>query len=425
MSVAKLSLIAFLAGALVLSAAACGTDEPSQAPAAPTAIPTAIPVPIEQILGLIPDVPDSRSALTIDNLAELRAASGVGLPAADSPQDAVSTYVMDLTVGNHERGGRQIHDGRQWLSGIHPYSDQVTTFPYMGFDARNVDQLALFGSERQAREVLLGSYDPEVTAQRLAACAECEQPETVEHSGAEYLAWGEDLAQNLRMQLKSPAFDHLGRGGRIWVAGGSAARTLATAYMEEIIDAALDQAPSLLDDLDYRLAAQTLADRGAVTATFSSADHSFDAVYEQVSRVLASDAFPVTPDELAAQLSKEPLLLPFKVAAVGTSFESGESGRTITTLVLVHESEEDAKESFGRLRQRIAAVDVPFSQVGTGKGGPVIGDAHPWAEEFDGFDVSAEGRTVVASLLADRSFELRLLALPDSVRSMSPLVITE
>ena len=110
---------------------------------------------------------------------------------------------------------------------------------------------------------------------------------------------------------------------------------------------------------------------------------------------------------------------------MGTSFESGESGRTITTLVLVHESEEDAKESLGRLRQRVTAVDVPFSQVETGKGGPVIGDAHPWADEFDGFDVSAEGRAVVTSFLADRSFELRLLTLPDSARSMTPLVITE
>ena len=129
MSVAKLSLIAFLAGALVLSAAACGTDEPSQAPVAPTAIPTAVPVPMEQILGLIPDVPDSRSALTINDLAELRAATGVALPAADSSLDAVSTYVMDLMVGNHEKGGRQVSDGRQWLSGFHPYSDEVTTFP--------------------------------------------------------------------------------------------------------------------------------------------------------------------------------------------------------------------------------------------------------------------------------------------------------
>jgi len=401
--------------------AACGTEEPSQAPVEPTPI----PVPIERILGLVPDVPDSRSALTINDLAELRAATGVELPAADSSLNAVSKYVMDLTVGNHEEGGRQIHDGRQWLSGFHAYSTEVTTFPYMGFDARNVEQVAVFGAKLGVREVLLGSYDPEVTAQQLAACAECEQPETVEHSGAEYLSWGQDFAQNMRLRLTPPAFDHLGRGGRIRVAGGSAARTLATAHMEEIIDAALDQAPSLLDDLDYRLAAQTLAGRGAVTATFSSAGHSFDAVYERVSRVLASDAFPVTPDELAAQLSRAPLLLPFKVAAVGTSFESGESGRTITTLVLVHASEEDAKESFGRLRQRIAAVDVPFSQVVSGKGGPVIGDAHPWAEEFDEFNVSTEGRTVVASFLADRSFELRLLSLPDPIFSFTPLVITE
>ena len=401
--------------------AACGTDKPSQAPVAPTAIPG----PMEQILGLVPDVPDSRSALTVNDLAGLRAATGVELPAADSSRDAVSKYVMDLAVGNNEKGGRQIHDGRQWLSGFHAYSDQVTTFPYMGFDARNVEQVAVFGAKLGVREVLLGSYDPEVTAGQLAACAECEQPETAEHSGAEYLSWEQDFAQNLRMQLKPPAFDFLGRGGRIWVADGSAARTLATAHMEEIIDAALDQAPSLLDDLDYRLAAQTLANRGAVTATFSSADHSFDAVYQQVSRILASPAVPVTPDELAAQLSMEPLLLSFKVAAVGTSFESDESGRTITTLVLVHESEEEAEENARRLRQRIETLDVPLAQAMQSRGGTVIGDAHPWAEEFDEFEVSTEGRTAVASFLADRSFELRLLCLPDPIFSFTPLVITE
>ncbi|NQU96026.1 MAG: hypothetical protein HQ548_00090, partial [Chloroflexi bacterium] len=165
--------------------------------------------------------------------------------------------------------------------------------------------------------------------------------------------------------------------------------------------------------------------RGAVTATFSSSSQSFDTVYEQVSRVLASDAFPVTPEELAAQLSMAPLLLPFEVAAVGTSLAPDESGRTTTTLVLVHESEEEAEENARRLRQRIESVDVPFSQVETGKGGPVIGDAHPWAEEFDEFEVSTEGRTAIASFLADRSFELRLLCLPDRVLSMTPLVITE
>lgn len=401
--------------------AACGTDEPAQAPVTPTAV----PVPMERILGLVPDVPDSRSALTVNDLAGLRAATDVELPASDSSLDAVSRYVTDLMVGNHEKGGRQIPDGRQWLSGFHSYSDQVTTFPYMGFDARNVDQVALFGTELRVREVLLGGYDPEVTARRLAACAECEQPETPEHSGAEYLSWGQDSAQNQRARLKPPAFDHLGRGGRIWVAGGSAARTLATAHMEEIIDAALDQAPSLLDDLDYRLAARALANRGAVTATFSSTDHSFDTVYQQVSRVLASDAFPVTPDELADQLSMAPLLLPFEVAAVGTSFESDESGRTTTVLVLVHESAEEAEEGARRLRERIESVDVPFSQVVSGKEGPVIGDAHPWAEDFDEFEVSTEGRAVVASFQAGRSFELRLLSLPDSIQSMSPLVITE
>ncbi len=400
---------------------ACGTDEPAQAPVAPTAVPT----PIERILALGPDVPDSRSALTVNDLAGLRTATGIGLPASDGSLGAISTYVMDLVVGSNQKGGRQIHDGRQWLSGFHPYSDQVTTFPYLGFDARNAEQVALFGTELRVREVLLGSYDPEVTAQRLAACAECEQPETAEYSGTGYLSWGQDLAQNMRARLEPPAFDHLGRGGRIWVADGSAVRTLVTAHMEEIIDAALDRAPSLFDDPDYRLAARTLADRGGVTATFSSAGHSFDAVYEQVSRVLASDAFPVTPEELADQLSMAPLLLPFEVAAVGTSLAPGESGRTTTVLVLVHELEEEAEDGARRLRERIENVDVPFSQVETGKGGPVIGDAHPWAEEFDDFEVSTEGRAVVASFQAGRSFELRLLSLPDSIQSMSPLVITE
>ena len=62
----------------------------------------------------------------------------------------------------------------------------------------------------------------------IADCAECPEPEILEHAGIEFYSWGEELKLSIDRSLQPPAFDLLGRGSRIAVLDSLVLRTVET-----------------------------------------------------------------------------------------------------------------------------------------------------------------------------------------------------
>lgn len=359
------------------------------------------------MLGRIPDNGDSRQAVRIIDIAKIRDELGIVAPGPDATSEDVLEYLTTLYVDSKAELGASINS-RAWLSGLNSYADQIHELTYrtLGLDVRNVDQIGIFGDdEGHARELLLGSYSPGVTAERLADCDDCIPHDIVEYSNTEYYAWGEDFRNNLRERLSPPAHDGLGRGGRIYIDEGFVARTLANEYIEQIIDTSAGEQPSLFDDPAYVLAAKILAEHGAITARFTGRVNTVESSLEQMEDVWANGLFKVTTiEEIEEQFSVAHLLLPWEVAVVGTVPPTSEDAPFNTYAVLVHSNEEDAAKNFDRLTQRIEQDTflfgdiVPNDSFDLNNGKP---EAATWGEYFNDYEVSIEGKAVIVWVTAE------------------------
>ena len=114
-------------------------------------------------------------------------------------------------------------------------------------------------------DVIRGRFDPQATDKALESCSECETPSREEYGGVSYYSWGEDYADNLQLRFAPPAFDEIGRGGRIAVLDEYVFRTLGASDMEALIDASLNEGASLADVEEFRLLAGGMSRLGAYT----------------------------------------------------------------------------------------------------------------------------------------------------------------
>jgi hypothetical protein len=173
-----------------------------------------------------------------------------------------------------------------------------------------------------------------------------------EHSGTEYYAWGEDFRQHLRIRHEAPAFDDLGRGGRLTASSRYVLRTLWNEGMERMLDAAAGKSPSLADNEDFALIARALDAKQAVSAYVTDCNLSRARVnawldgLSAAGRSVASSRWEPP--------STEVLLAPYRVYAIASAYDDG----PVTILLLVHETSELAEANIERLRQRLERVRV-------------------------------------------------------------------
>ncbi len=154
-----------------------------------------------------------------------------------------------------------------WLSGFtHEFMAQLEQRKYPGFGFGDVDQSILVGDPPYILEAVTGRLDLELTESSLAPCIECPEAEIYEHLGIEFYSWGEDFETDLDKKLQPPAFDQLGRGGRIAVLDSIVFRTLRTAGMRALIDTYHGHGDSLADDPALALAAGELQSLGVYSA---------------------------------------------------------------------------------------------------------------------------------------------------------------
>ena len=377
---------------LVVFLTACG---PSDRASFPTEVPaTAAPSPeislFEELLGTIPDTLDTRKSVMINNYAALREI----LAMPPSGPDAGLPALVEYLYQNLDRPDKTAMTPGPFISGIHQEGGLNPRREYLAFDGRNVDQSVESGVAPAILEVAWGRFDPPATAQALASCTECPQPDTETYNDVLFYSWGEDGEGKLRDRRNPPAFDFLGRGGRIAVTNDYVYRTIETPGMKKLIDSRNGGRDTLADVEEFSLLAQAMSRLDTYTAFFSNQTYKVSTAPDQ-SSAFDPEVFRTFPDvyesklrvyeNLKEEIGDSTLLLPYLAFSTGAGKD--DIGPYVA-LALVHSDMESAEENAERLRNRIAeSSDYPKLQV--------------WKDALEESTFRVEGRVLSAMMRGD------------------------
>ena len=229
---------------------------------------------------------------------------------------------------------------------------------------------------------MLGNFEPAATDAALENCVDlvpdCASPVRKSHNGVSFYSWGENLGLNLQKRFSPPAFDQYVRGGRITIQDTHVFYTVETPGMNGLIEASLQQRPSLLDVPAFRLLAGAMSQL-ETHASFLSDQSMF---VEETITVLAENASQEMVERIRAQFPPGSGLRPYQAFATGQGTD--EDGPYMA-LALVHANAETAEENVIRLPQRINETSSFMTQM-------------LWAEMIDKIDVRADGRVLLAKL---------------------------
>ena len=194
-----LALVVFVA----VIGAACDGGEPSA---------------YEALLASIPDTPETRDYVYIDDYALARqifSTSTFPLPGPGDKEDAVAAFNDWLSSPSADESGIAVasdvsHEGfgRGFFGVFNPYRGaMVGHSQYLAFDVRNIDQSIRIstGPFGDVYDVVRGRFAPQAADVALSACSECPEHNREEHRGVLYYSWGEDYAtsftiSNLRLR---------------------------------------------------------------------------------------------------------------------------------------------------------------------------------------------------------------------------------
>ncbi len=355
-------------------------DTPTGAPAAtptdtPTPTPTGAPAATladtayEGLLRTIPDTPELRQQVYINDYALVRQMFDIPLPGPGDDEVALEEFYEWLPPPGF---GGEADDppvrGFGAISFFGPFNQYrnitAENLQHLAFDVRSMDQSIVAFALPATLDVVRGRFDPQATDKALESCSECEPPSREEYGGVSYYSWGEDYAANPQLRFAPPAFDEIGRGGRIAVLDEYVFRTLGVSDMEALIDASLNEGASLADVEEFRLLAGGMSRLGAYTMLLSDDVEVWDAA------------------NYAAEGG--PWLRPYEAFATGAGKD--ENGHYMA-LVLVHADDASAEENVGLLRRIIEEE------------GSVLYDAL-WSDYIDveRSEIHAEGRVLLAKL---------------------------
>lgn len=393
--------LALIASSVVLLVSCGGNgDEPGGAPGVSLRrAPVAAHVWLS-LLQHVPDAPRTRSQVFMNDIAHIREVFQVPLPGPDDSQESLERYLLTVAGGlGSNMPQPRIREG-PFISGLNAYALQTmgNLQKYLAFDIRNVDQTVQAGVPPGRLEIVRGRFDPRATDRALISCSECPEATRKDYRGISFYSWGEDLQTDLRMRLGPPAFDELGRGGRIAVQRDYVFRTVETPGMRALIDAATG-GDSLAQVEEYRLLAQGLEELSAYAVLLSDLTQTV----KDVTSGLGGSMTAARLEELKQQLLKGPLLEPYQLLATGAGMDS--RGQYMA-VVLVHEDEAAARSNVTLLRRRVKET----ASLLTGQ---------PWGERVQEVEVRYQGRVLLAKLRGERAITLW----PDFIYQHDPLLL--
>ena len=335
------------------------------------------PVPLWQgpffdLMKLIPLTEDNRSIVSFNGYRLAREANGIQAPAEDASDQDLEEYLREL-------GSTGLAAG-PWISGFTRESMAQLERKYLGFGVGDVERSILAGEPPYTLEAVGGRFDPETTDASLAACAECDKPEVQEHLGVKFYSWGEDYKPDLKKRLQPPAYDVLGRGGRIAVLDSVVFRTLGTAGLRSLIRTYGGNGDSLADDPDLALAAGALQKLGAYSALLVGDVERFT---DPLDSLLSAEE-QAQLQKMRDQLQMEAGTTSDKYSVLGAGVAK-DSDDFVTILVFVYEDEGAASRKVQDFEERLA-------------NGRSMLTGQPWAEYFPESEVWNDGRALIARL---------------------------
>ena len=224
--------------------------------------------------------------------------------------------------------------------------------------------------------VTKGRFDP----RKIEGCSDCPSADRVEYEGVEFYSWGKDLHGNLREGLSPPAFDQLGRGGRIAVSDSLVYRTVETPGIETLIRTHQGKEDPLADDEDLALAAGRLDDLGLFSALLIGHAEFFSA--EDVLDDLCLNLYSEQCDRIRDRVANVGSLTEYEVLGAGAGRDDD---GLFNAVVLVYRDDDDAERNARQFEERLEDGTSLFAN-------------RRWSELIPDGDVTAEGRTVVAKL---------------------------
>ena len=356
-------------GLLALALVGCGSNaEPVQETTAST------DTAYEGLLRTIPDTPELRRQVYINDYALVRRMFDIPLPGPGDDDDALVKFSEWLRPPGFEgEADDPPVRGFGAISFFGPFNQYrnftAENLQHLALDVRSMDQSIVAFALPATLDVVRGRFDPQATDKALESCSECEPPSREEYGGVSYYSWGEDYAPNPQLRFAPPAFDEIGRGGRIAVLDDYVFRTLGASDMEALIDASLNEGASLADMEEFRLLAGGMSRLGAYTM------------------LLSDDVEVWNADDHAVMLLSErgPWLRPYEAFATGAGKD--EKGHYMA-LALVHAADASAEKNVGLLRRIIEEE------------GSIIHDDISWSDYIDveRSEIHTQGRVLLAKL---------------------------
>jgi hypothetical protein len=320
------------------------------ASASPTALPVAPTDHFEQLLALVPDTPETRTWVMMWDVERLRSHEPL-------PRSASDEFLA-----------RQL-------------AQSFPTSADFGFGVDLLDQAMEAGQFPERYYAAVGRYDEGLIDRLLRDCDGCPYlPEISQHGGETFFAWGDDFYLDFDNSLAPPAFDRLGKGGRLAVVEGVLLRANWTEGMRDLIDTSQGDNSLAMDD-DFRLAAQRLDALGSYTALISSDTQRRT---DDVTGSAGTD-----PDAVTRQVWNPPEGVPvlprYHVMGLGAGIDK--SGPYIA-VVLIYDFPSEARAAAPLLVARVNEVRSLVTR-------------RHWSDLIDEVEVGVEGQVMVAKLRAN------------------------
>ncbi len=357
------------AALVVMLASACGGEaEPKGA--------------FYEMLKLVPDTAEARFMLGMNDYARIREACDIPRPGPYADEEELLQYLIRVHGALYTGEPCSWHPPatRAFISSGGQYAQTVLPErkANLGFGFQDVDQDIQTLQPPRTHEAIRGRFDPSATEEAISGCTECPPPTRITHGGVLIYSWGEDLVFDVNRRCSPPAYDALGRGGRIAVQEGHVFYTVWTEGIEQMIDASQGKRASLADIREFALMATTMSEMGAYSVMMSDQVQDLDSTVE----AYAESASEEEVESIRTQLTQEPALGSYRTLGIGSGED--ESG-LFMAVVLVYDDSSQAEADVAAFRRRI-------------EGGTSLRYRFPWKDLVDAIEVSAVGRTLRARL---------------------------
>ena len=331
------------------------------------------------LLALIPDTERSRREVTMNDYAQVREVFGIVQPAEDYGEDALAEYIAALFT--EPRG---IWPTNMLIDSITVTFSLMDMHTELGFTLADVDADIFAGgsllpvepgTEGPVYQIVRGRISEQTVVEALRTDPTfSDLLEQTSYTGVDYYHWGyegSDITRQTSVRL-------LGEGRQLVIKDGTLYWTKSAKDIEDMIDAAGDDLPSLADSEGYWLVANALDALGTFSASISS----------DTTELVAAmwEGRDASIDDLVPELA----LAPYTLVATGRGLDSE---GPFTAVVLFHDDEDGAAENVVRIRERIETAGQMFSDERN------VGEPIPrWSEQIDRAEIVQDGRLLIAKL---------------------------